>query len=255
MKSAADDNKYELPGAVDFTGVPANCGPAQYPVRTQVEILLTIYEKGGMDRAVLVSDILKATSTHVAAPELDVEAERREFEAWAVRKRAPYCDSPADRAQQWAGWQGRASSAAQGTAPAPAKPWPQVNAEAIAAQDLLDWNRSQGKRPIEITKELGVARKAFEFLAAAKVITAAQQANQAAPVSTEQAGDARDAARYRHIKADNHRCADNTFCLFLDLDGNLLPVASADMDAEIDAAMLEAAPSPNNSPVGADRRE
>ena len=74
-----------------------------------------------------------------------------------------------------------------------------------------------------------------------------------APVSTEQAGDARDAARYRHIKADNHRCADNTFCLFLDLDGNLLPVASADMDAEIDAAMLEAAPSPNNSPVGADK--
>lgn len=88
-------------------------------------------------------------------------------------------------------------------------------------------------------------------LAAGAARSAAQGIQpESAPVSTEQAGDARDAARYRHIKADNHRCADNTFCLFLDLDGNLLPVASADMDAEIDAAMLEAAPSPNNSPVG-----
>ena len=56
------------------------------------------------------------------------------------------------------------------------KPWPQINAESIAAQDLLDWNRSQSTRYIEVTKELGVARKAFEFLAAAHEIVAAQVA-------------------------------------------------------------------------------
>jgi len=199
----------------------------------------------------------------VAAPELDVEAERREFEAWAVRKRAPYCDSPADRAQQWAGWQGRASSAAQGTAPAPAKPWPQVNAEAIAAQDLLDWNRSQGKRPIEITKELGVARKAFEFLAAAKVITAAQQANQAAPVSTEQAGDAWISVEDRlpEVETDvlvRGKRGDSVCHEVAGLFGGEWMGQNTEMELRFIVhhwMPLPAAPSPNNSPVGADRRE
>lgn len=68
------------------------------------------------------------------------------------------------------------------------KPWPQVNAEAIAAQNLLDWNRAQAKRPIEVTKELGVARKAFELLAAAQQIVAAQVAYQAAPSNNSPVG-------------------------------------------------------------------
>lgn len=137
----------------------------------------------------------------VAARELDVEVERREFEVeWRMLTkphipnfktdaRGDYNDPSLFAA--WRMWQASAArSAAQSTEPEPAKPWPQVNAEAIAAGDLLDWNRSQSKRPIEVTKELAVAYKAFEFLAAAKVIAAAQEANRAAPVSTEQAGDA-----------------------------------------------------------------
>lgn len=187
-----------------------------------------INERSGMrlgylgDWAVLCEDCAKTHRTRiepiVAARELDVEAERREPPAlprYLLDMIGEYGMARTDSVGQlevqhrWETLIGGikryasdfARSAAQstapsnspefgGVAPAPAKPWSQVNAEAIAAQDLLDWNRSQGKRPIEVTKELGVARKAFEFLAAAKVITAAQEANEAAPVSTEQAGDA-----------------------------------------------------------------
>jgi len=153
-----------------------------------------------------------------------------------------------------------ARSAAQGTAPAPAKPWPQVNAEAIAAQDLLDWNRSQGKRPIEITKELGVARKAFEFLAAAKVITAAQQANQVAPVSTEQAGD----AWLRTFMTDKQAFDWSWAQLKKDLNGERWTSGESvqswafykyGWDYRAQYERQRAVPSPNNSPVGADRRE
>jgi hypothetical protein len=42
-----------------------------------------------------------------------MSTERKEFESWVARVRLPYCDTPADRAQQWIGWQGcRASPAA-----------------------------------------------------------------------------------------------------------------------------------------------
>lgn len=234
MKSAADDNKYELPGAVDFTGVPANCGPAQYPVRIQVEILLTIYEEGGMDRAVLVSDILKATSTHVAARELDVEAERREFEVWLLKEWPGadlrgahpiggfyYFDDDVNTA--WGAWQ------------------------AGAARFRAEGGSTKPDGAGQNTQKTAETRMDTGFLVLAE----------SAQVSTEQAGDAWPDQAAFEVQARYQGATNFTLVHpdFMVCNNGWTPATYRDPMTELAWRVWanKRAPSPNNWPVGADK--
>jgi len=72
----------------------------------------TVEDAGAVHRALLEVMNGKPLSAPSPARSDMLDAERAAFESWAVRVRVPYCDTPADRAQQWAGWQGRANDPA-----------------------------------------------------------------------------------------------------------------------------------------------
>jgi len=132
-----------------------------------------------------LADLLAATP--VAARELDVEAERREFDAYVAECQTPSITgedwSPLDIRKAWLVWQARAArSAAQSTA----------------------------------------------------------------PVSTEQAGDAWQVVP-KEMTMDMHVAFAEVWF------SKVRPIDDHDMQ-DAYAAMLEAAPSPNNSPVGADKK-
>lgn len=117
---------------------------------------------------------------------------------------------------------------------------PAPQAEQVAKPTAWLATDLDGRGDVAFTKEEAI-RRAGEgcvhlFPLVEPIDLAAAPERAAAPAEQAEGADKRDAERYRHIKADNRKSADNTFCLFLDLNGNLLPVASADMDAEIDAA-------------------
>lgn len=91
-------------------------------LREAAKLLLDRYDEMREKKGAPVAaefELLRAGLSSEPAPvarELDVKAERREFELWVVRERVPYCDTPADRAQQFIGW-----LAARRAAPAPVR--------------------------------------------------------------------------------------------------------------------------------------
>ena len=197
----------------------------------------------------------------VAARELDVEAERREFEdtltvmSRARKSNGEYAFPVVEG--RWQGWLDRAArSAAQGTQPEPVDE--SLTADEIEAlRSALNW---MGESTYETLEECGIyqrnlVRRLIHAVVANRDATFAAQSTQpeSAPVSTEQAGDAQ---KEEKAARDAFRLAWECTLSYVAfyVAGHCV---DGDHHAEIIMGMTMpkmtfrgAAPSPNHSPVG-----